>query len=91
MLERNMGPLTNESGDPSMACTVFAIAESPIDEEQIWAGTNDGLLHITRDGGRNWTNVTENIPDFPPKGKVTNIEPSRFMPALAIFQPTSMR
>ncbi len=85
MLERNMGPLTNESADPSMACAVFAIAESPIDEGQIWAGTNDGLLHITRDGGRTWTNVTEKIPDFPPKGKITNIEPSRFHPGTCYF------
>jgi photosystem II stability/assembly factor-like uncharacterized protein len=85
MLERNMGPLTNESADPSMACTVFAIAESPIEEGQIWAGTNDGLLHITRDGGKNWTDVTANIPGFPPKGKITNIEPSRFNAGTCYF------
>jgi hypothetical protein len=44
----------------------------------IWAGTNDGLVQVTRDGGANWTNVTANIPDLPPSGTVSNIEPSRF-------------
>jgi len=78
MLERNWGALVAESADPTMSCTIFAIAESPIEEGQIWAGTNDGLLHITRDGGNNWINVTDNIPNFPPRGKITNIEPSHF-------------
>jgi photosystem II stability/assembly factor-like uncharacterized protein len=77
MLERNFD-LIAESADPIMSCTVFAIAESPVEEGQIWAGTNDGLLHVTRNGGENWTNVTDNIPNFPPRGKITNIEPSRY-------------
>jgi hypothetical protein len=37
---------------------VFAIAESPLERGVIWAGTNDGLVQLTRDGGQNWTNVT---------------------------------
>ncbi len=85
MLERNWGPLVAESADPIMSCTVFAIAESPVEEGQIWAGTNDGLLHVTRDGGENWTNVTKNIPDFPPRGKITNIEPSRYEAGTCYF------
>ncbi len=44
----------------------------------IWAGSNDGLVHVTRDGGAHWTDVTGNIPKLPPWGKITNIEPSRF-------------
>ncbi len=44
----------------------------------IWAGTNDGQVQATRDGGANWTNVTPNIPDLPPLGTVSNIEPSRY-------------
>ena len=44
----------------------------------IWAGTNDGLVQVTRDGGKTWTNVTKNIPDLPPWGTVRNIEPSRY-------------
>jgi len=62
---------------------VFAIAESPHEACTIWACTNDGQVQLTRDGGINWTNLTENIPDLPPWGTVANIEPSRFDPATA--------
>jgi hypothetical protein len=44
----------------------------------IWAGTNDGLVQITRDGGRNWTNVTKNIPNMLAWGTVSNIDASRY-------------
>ena len=57
---------------------VYAIAESPVARGLIWAGTNDGLVHLTRDGGRTWTNVTRNIPGMIAWGTVSNIEPSRF-------------
>jgi hypothetical protein len=57
---------------------VYAIAESPVTRGLIWAGTNDGLVHLTRDGGRTWTNVTRNIPGMIAWGTVSNIEPSRF-------------
>jgi hypothetical protein len=57
---------------------VFAIAESPLEKGTIWAGTNDGRLHVTRDGGGVWTEVTRNIPGLPNWGTVSNIEPSRF-------------
>jgi hypothetical protein len=43
----------------------------------IWAGTNDGLVQVTRDGGKTWANVTKNIPGLPPWGTVGNVEPSR--------------
>lgn len=57
---------------------IFAIAESPIEAGAIWVGTNDGQVQLTRDGGANWTNVTENIPNLPPWGTIANVEPSRF-------------
>ncbi len=56
---------------------VYAIAESPVTKGVIWAGTNDGLVHLTRDGGRTWANVTRNIPGIPTWGTIGNIEPSR--------------
>ncbi len=59
-------------------CVVFALAESPLEAGLIWAGTNDGQVQVTRDGGTNWTNVTANIPELPPLGTVSNIEPSRY-------------
>ncbi|HXF05439.1 MAG TPA: sialidase, partial [Blastocatellia bacterium] len=71
------GGLTPDNIGVEYAPVVFAIAESPREKGVIWAGTNDGLVHITRDGGRTWTNVTANIPNLPPWGTVSNIEPSR--------------
>jgi photosystem II stability/assembly factor-like uncharacterized protein len=76
---RYLGPsggLTKDNIGVEIAEVVFAIAESPLEEGQIWAGTNDGLLHVTRDGGQTWTNVTDNIPDLPEWGTVSNIHPS---------------
>ncbi len=58
--------------------TLFAIAESPVKAGVIWAGSNDGLVHVTKDGGKTWENVTKNIPDLPPYGTISNIEPSHF-------------
>lgn len=57
---------------------VFAIAPSPAQQGLIWAGTNDGQVWLTRDGGGNWTNVTKDIRGLPPLGTVTRIEPSHF-------------
>jgi len=72
------GGLTPDNLSPEYGSVVFAIAESPIEKGLIWAGTNDGLIQVTRDGGGQWTNVTANIPDLPPLGTVSNIEPSRY-------------
>ena len=72
------GGLTGDNIGVEYAPVVFAIAESPKESGLIWAGTNDGLVQVTRDGGKNWTNVTKNIPGLPPWGTVSNIEPSRY-------------
>jgi photosystem II stability/assembly factor-like uncharacterized protein len=74
----NSGGLVRDNLGVEYGCVVFAIAESPVEAGVIWAGTNDGLVQVTRDGGANWTNVTANIPDLPPSGTVSNIEPSRY-------------
>jgi len=62
---------------------IYAIAESPIARELIWVGTNDGLVQLTRDGGRAWTNVTANIPGIIHWGTISNIEPSHSKPGTA--------
>jgi photosystem II stability/assembly factor-like uncharacterized protein len=72
------GGLTPDNASVEYACLIFALAESPLEEGVIWAGTNDGLVHVTRDGGENWSDVTGNIPDLPEWGTVSNIEPSRY-------------
>ncbi|MGB6363840.1 MAG: sialidase, partial [Thermoanaerobaculia bacterium] len=53
------------------------LAVSRLEEGLIWAGTNDGQVQVTRDGGENWTNVTAKLPGLPPRGTVSNIGPSR--------------
>ncbi|MEW5901226.1 MAG: sialidase [Acidobacteriota bacterium] len=72
------GGLTLDNLAVEYGCVVFAIAESPLEKGCIWAGTNDGLVHVTRDGGKTWTNVTKAIPNLPVWGTVSNIEPSRY-------------
>jgi photosystem II stability/assembly factor-like uncharacterized protein len=57
---------------------LFAIAESPVQKDLIWAGTMDGLLHLTRDGGKTWTNLTANVPGLPKWSTISNIEPSKY-------------
>lgn len=76
--QQRTGGITPDDISPSYTCVVFAIAESPLEAGLLWAGTNDGLLQVSRDGGANWTNVTKNIPKLPQWGTVSNIEPSRF-------------
>jgi photosystem II stability/assembly factor-like uncharacterized protein len=77
-IQRKSGGLTPDDASPTYAAVLFAIAESPVEEGVIWAGTNDGLIHITRDGGDTWTDLTPNIPGLPPLGTISNIEPSRY-------------
>ncbi|MGD2070494.1 MAG: hypothetical protein PVI57_17595 [Gemmatimonadota bacterium] len=70
------GGLTPDDVSPTYYSVLFAIAESPVREGVIWAGSNDGLVHVTRDGGERWTDVTGNLPGLFPDGTVSNIEPS---------------
>jgi photosystem II stability/assembly factor-like uncharacterized protein len=77
------GGLTPDNIGVEYGSTLFAIAESRLERGLIWAGSNDGLVHVTRDGGRNWTNVTTNIPNLPAWGTISNIEPSRYNAATA--------
>lgn len=57
---------------------VFAIAPSELQKGLIWAGTNDGKVWYTKDGGAKWIDVTKNIAGMPPLGTITKIEPSHF-------------
>jgi photosystem II stability/assembly factor-like uncharacterized protein len=60
------------------ASIIYSIAESPLKKGTIWAGTNDGQVQITQDGGGHWTNVTKNIPGMAPMGTIWSIAPSPF-------------
>lgn len=75
------GPITKDQTSVEYYGTVFAIAESPVQAGVIWAGSDDGLIHITRDAGKSWTNVTPK--GFPEWTRVSIIEPSHFSPGTA--------
>jgi photosystem II stability/assembly factor-like uncharacterized protein len=77
------GPITGDNTGVETYCTVFAIAESPRQAGVIWAGSDDGLVHVTRDGGKKWDNVTAAMAGFPEWGTVSIIEPSPFDAATA--------
>jgi photosystem II stability/assembly factor-like uncharacterized protein len=72
------GGLTGDNIGVEYAGVVYGIAESPLVPGLIWAGTNDGLLHVTRDGGATWGNVTGNLPGLPEWLSVRSIVPSRY-------------
>ena len=71
---RSSGGLTPDNSGAEYYCTIFALAESPLAPGQLWAGTDDGRLHMTRDGGRSWTEITP--PDLPRWATVRMIEAS---------------
>jgi photosystem II stability/assembly factor-like uncharacterized protein len=63
--ESSGGPVTKDNTSAEFYCTIFALAESPVTEGVIWAGSDDGLVHLTKDGGAHWTNVTpRDLPEW---------------------------
>ena len=77
------GPITGDNTGAEIYCTIFAVAESPRQKDLLWVGSDDGLVHVSRDGGKHWTNVTAKIPEMPEWGTVSCLEPSPFDPATA--------
>ena len=74
--EGSSGGVSVDNLNTFSAATLSSIAESPVEEGVIWAGSYDGLVHVTRDGGGHWRDVTANVPDLPAWGRVSNVEPS---------------
>ena len=72
------GGMTPDNIGVEYCCVIYAFDESPVDEKVLWAGTNDGLVHVSRDGGKSWKDVTKNIPGLPPLGTVRNIDASKW-------------
>jgi len=59
------GPITKDNTSAEYYDTIFALDESPLEKGLIWAGSDDGLVHITRDAGKTWTNVTpKDLPEW---------------------------
>jgi photosystem II stability/assembly factor-like uncharacterized protein len=75
------GPITGDNTGVETYDTIFAVAESPRQKDLIWVGSDDGLVNVTRDGGKTWTNVTpKGAPEW---GTVDLIEPSPHDAAVA--------
>lgn len=79
--EASGGPPTKDNTGAEYYDTIFAFAESPITPGLFWAGSDDGLVHVSRDGGASWQNVTPG--DLPEWALISIIEPSPHDPATA--------
>ncbi len=75
------GPITLDQTGVETYATVFTLAPSPLSANVIWAGSDDGLVHVTRDGGKAWTNVTPG--DLPPFTRISLIDASPHDPGTA--------
>lgn len=70
------GPVWKENTTAEYHCTIISLAESPLDADVLWSGSDDGKIFITRNGGKKWADLTKNagMPDFAP---VSHLEASR--------------
>ena len=71
------GPIAIENSTAEYHATIISIAESPVQKDQIWVGTDDGNLQLTTDGGKNWSNLIKNVPNVAANSPVSHVEPSR--------------
>ena len=85
-MEPSGGPITKDTSGAEVYGTIFAFVESPHEKGVFWAGSDDGLVHISRDGGENWEQITP--PGMPPFTLVSMIEVSPHDPATAYIAAT---
>jgi photosystem II stability/assembly factor-like uncharacterized protein len=83
------GPITQDNTSIEYYDTIFTIMESPVTKGLIWAGTDDGLVQITRDGGKHWDNVTPKA--FPEWSQVNSIDASSFDAGTAYVAVTAYK
>lgn len=74
-------PITRDITGEEFYSTIYALRESPLEPGVIWVGSNDGLVHVSQNGGTTWVDVTP--PDLPPHGRVQHLEPSPHRPGKA--------
>ena len=85
-LKSSGGPITQDNTGVEYYCTLFAANESPLKEGLLWVGSDDGLVHLTHDGGKNWENVTPiQMPEWM---MINSVEPSPFDPAVCYIAGT---
>ncbi len=88
-LGKSGGPITYDDTSVEYYATVFAAIESPYEEGVLWAGSDDGLIHVTTDGGKNWTNVTS--PDMPKYLMINSIDADPFVKGGAYIAGTQYK
>ncbi len=78
--QEESGGLSEDNTSAENHCTIFTLAESPLDENMIWVGTDDGNLQLVTDGGKSWMNLAKNYEaaGIPAQTWVSSIEPSKF-------------
>ena len=76
--QEESGGITVDNSAAEMHTSIYSISESPKNGQIIWVGTDDGNLQITRDAGKNWTNVVANVPGLGKNSWVSTVEASRF-------------
>ena len=74
--QENSGGLSKDNSGAENHCTIFTIAESSLDERTIWAGTDDGMVQVTKNGGKTWEEVGKNISGLPANTWCYHIEAS---------------
>ncbi len=77
------GPAWTENTTAEYHCTLISFAESPARAGVLWAGSDDGLVQVSTDGGASWTDVTRNLRGLPPHSPVSHLEPARGEPGTA--------
>ena len=75
--QESSGGLTIDNSTAENHTTLYCISESPLDRQVVWVGTDDGNLQLTRDGGRTWANVADNVADLPAGTWVSSVQASR--------------
>ncbi|MGB7845525.1 MAG: hypothetical protein WBL63_07910 [Candidatus Acidiferrum sp.] len=81
--QEESGGITVDNSAAETHTTIYSISESPRDGNTIWVGTDDGNVQLTRDGGKNWSNVVGNVPNLPKASWVSWVEASVYDPATA--------
>ncbi|AZQ45065.1 WD40/YVTN/BNR-like repeat-containing protein [Nonlabens ponticola] len=80
------GPITQDNTSVEYYGTIFAAAESPVKQGELWVGSDDGLVHLSKDGGQSWNNITpKKLPEW---AQINSIEPSRYDAATCYLAAT---
>ncbi|NET34642.1 MAG: glycosyl hydrolase, partial [Cyanothece sp. SIO1E1] len=76
LMQSSGGPITKDNTGVEYYCTIFAACESPYEKDLLWVGSDDGLVHVSKDGGENWSNVTpKGMPEYM---MINSVDPDPF-------------